>query len=786
MDLGLTDREELERLLQNVLKLGVLDWSSAADPYPLSHIKTAVELREVAAHTAVLAMMFEEAAPSKIPLESYLWSRPVRHTLRELGWLEGGIVLVDPHGGRRSTRLDVDKPARSLRLPGFLVGAPGGVCKVSSKFTSDCFEFAWNILLRKVNLFPKLPLDQRSTILAHLRDWIYRYEPEGQETTIPIIEFHLVAPMTDIACRIARTSSLYDNVLSRLRNSVAVALMDQLVALVCTGYLSTISRSNRIPHRKSFLDFMDRERTDIAGRETRLGVLEVPEGEISFLLLEFLLSHAGPITIGGHRFPNGQQTNLAPLFTALDLLPESTGRTACMAAWFRNLLGIQGCDPLEHLNLKPLLNNDYWIWLKKLYEIQSEKITAAVTPLLNGQINVDTLSCFAEAFARHRQPVAIERDGPINCYVQLFHRWHDVSERFVLAFPLTGWKVNLRGADQARRVAYFVGSMANSPALSRDQQIIAIRALISSSSWATLHNVLEEERAREKIAYFYAHDLYRGLYGITDKVTALCETLPSVETGKQFLAAEELLSDLQSLFESVALIRDIHKLSSGDLPWNWGISPLRERWPEAFKTEHLQSITAYLRHTCRRTLLEFGAELQARGYEILAREVNEREGSILDDFAIQSSWIRRTQATRERMDPALKLPPLNVTDAPEAGRAICSCLVELLRNAMRAIIQDYSFIRAAYGLVHVDYEIKNDYDSKVVSVSMWNPYANERPLIARLLQEVRNLIFLAAVELSTPERVNGHMGSKQPYARSRYSLHPMRLRFEKDNYHARP
>jgi hypothetical protein len=775
---------DLERLQQNVLKLGALDWSAADDGYPTSYIGTWTELRDVTAQAAVLALMFEESTPSKIPLESYLWSLPVRADLGSLGWLEGGIVIVDPYSSSRITRLDVDKPGRSLRLPSFRLSGSGGISKPSHKFTEACFEEFWRALLRKARLFPKLFGRERHSVMKELMAWVYNYDYQKPISPGPSLIFSLITPIVELAHRLANSSRLFDpQIRSAMEPAVTVALVDQLFALVCVTYISGISRSIRLPHRRSFLEFMERERTDIAIQEMQQGVLLVPDGEISFLLLEFLFKHPTGISVGGYWY-HGGEGNFDLLFRSLGLLPESTGRALRMARWFRDLLGLSGCDLAAHENLSRLLKNDFWIWLEQLYARESIAIAAATDPLLHGQITTQTLRRFSETITEHRDRLTIEKDGPINCHVQLFHRRCDLTERSVLAFPLTGWKENLHGPDQARRVAYFAGTMTQTSGLTLDRQIVTLRTLISAASWPTLHNILEEDRAQEKIAYYYAHDLYRDL----SKIGSQVKTLLKAPDGKeQSVEATAVINDINSLYESVSLIRDIHKLSGGEIPWDWGLPQLRTDWPREFTTHHLKAIASYFRSAVLRTFLEYAAAFETSAYEVTAREINSYTQYVSSQLLIKPDTLRRAfRDNPEFADGLLQLPPLNVSDRPEAGRAIRASLIELLRNALNAIGQDYSFIHQVYKNVYLDYEIIADHHQNSITVTIWNPYANARPLEPQLLQEVRKLLSLQAVLISTPEKVEDHLDRSQPYARSRYVFYPTKLRFKEHTTDARP
>ena len=100
---------EVVTLLQNVQKLAVADWSLECGKYPESHLQDLEMRLDIAAHTAVLSWMFPEREPSKIPLEAYMWSGPVLKLLNEIGWLQGGVIVVDRHSPTKTTRLDADR-----------------------------------------------------------------------------------------------------------------------------------------------------------------------------------------------------------------------------------------------------------------------------------------------------------------------------------------------------------------------------------------------------------------------------------------------------------------------------------------------------------------------------------------------------------------------------------------------------------------------------------------------------------------------------------------------------
>lgn len=279
---------KIAELLRNVHKLGVSDWNPSFGDYPSSHL-TSQELRkEVAAHTAVLSTLFQESEPSKVPLEAYLWSMPVRRLLNQVGWIQGGVVVVDKFGATQVTRLDVDLPWRALRLP---VIQP--LAEISPKrMSAACFQQAWEEINRRVVLFPKVESDRRQRLLIEMGDWVYHHA--GQPDLFPALaRQELDGPMQFVAQKISGHLPA-----SGAARRMYQALADHLAAAVMAAHFISLNRS-RLKRRTSFLEFMNRERTDITRVARANAVLWVPDGEISFLLLEYLSTTLQPVHVGG-------------------------------------------------------------------------------------------------------------------------------------------------------------------------------------------------------------------------------------------------------------------------------------------------------------------------------------------------------------------------------------------------------------------------------------------------------------------------------------------------------
>lgn len=754
--------EPIAELLRNVHKLGVSDWSPGLGTYPTSHL-TSPELRdEIAAHTAALSVLFGESDPSKVPLEAYLWSAPVRRHLKELGWLQGGVVVVDKFGTTQITRLEVDLPSRALRLP---VIQPLQTINCQ-RMAPSCFGQAWEEINRRAFLFPKVDSERRQPLLAELRDWVY--DGGGRPEEFPDraqqdLSQHLKSMAEQVPGYSSSSSSPF---------RIYEALADHLAAAVMSAHFVSLNRA-RVNRRTSFLEFMNRERKDITRIARENAVLWVPDGEISFLLLEYLSTSLQPVFVGGqlvHQNYSGRSELSQDVFTGLGLLPAETGLAKRMAVWVRDLLGMQGYDPEQHAVLSPLMDNPFWVWLKRQCANRGDRALDALHPLLEGSASIGKLRNFCQEFSRSRTPAELESEGPLNCQLALFQRWMDPKPRYIVAFQFSPWSKSLQsGSRTPRRVAYFIGTFRPVDGMDLSQQILLVRTLVSSAQWPTMHNLLEEERALDRVSYFFVHDLYNRVWELSSGMQMLLrEAEDRGEATLQDLAAEAS-NNVQGLYGTARLLADLQKAAGGFVSADWAEKARLPDWPRNLSAADFQEIAARCHQALREAVAGYVSEMRLRGRSFMVRRVSLKEPAVLEEIDARDL---------PRMSAAGLMPPFD-PNREEGPRAMLATLVELVRNAVKGIIRDDTEYEhfSQNGALHLDYEIEVKRDS--VQVTLWNPIYGEKLPRPELLERVRNLLFNRAVEITTPDFHAYPLGTSQGvrWVRSTYEYFPARLKF---------
>jgi len=715
--------------------------------------------------------MFPESEPSKIPLEAYLWSAPVRRLLDEIGWLQGGVVIVDKLGETQIIRLDVDLPWRALRLPVIRPLQEVG----SKRMLARCFEDAWEEINRRAFLFPSVESAQRQRLLVELRDWIYHHD--GAPEMYPgLARQELDGPMRVMAQKV---SGHVPSAASDRR--IHQALADHLAASAMLAHFVRLNRI-RLKRRTSFLEFMNRERSDITLIARQNAVLWVPDGEISFLLLEYLSTTPEPVHIGGRLIHQNQANHpeiSEEVFEGLGLLPAKTDLAKRMAIWVRDLLGARGYDPKEHSILSPLTNKGFWAWLKRKFLDDASRVDAVLAPLLEGRASLEGLRKFCMELSRCRTVETLEGDGPVNCRLALFQRWKDPTPRFILALQFSPWSKAVQTASRGpRRVAYFIGTFRSVDALDLNQQILLVRALVSAAQWPTMHNLLEEERAMDRVSYFFVHDLYNRVWDLSDSIQIVLREAKDKGDTTIHRRAADAFRIVQSLYGTTRLLADLQKCVGGQVPADWAENGRLEDWPLNITHQDLQVIA----NCCESVLLEtigwYLPEMELSGRHFIVRKVSLDEQSVLEE----------TDARLLTRDGGSRIMPPFDPKRDEGPRAILATLVELVRNAVKGIIRDpneYEHFEVNKAL-HLDYQIEVAQES--VRVSLWDPIFGEKRPRPYLLERVRNLLFNNAVELSTPNTdITYPLGTQNlRWAYSKYEYFPARLKFRKERSNAQP
>jgi hypothetical protein len=291
-----------------------------------------------------------------------------------------------------------------------------------------------------------------------------------------------------------------------------------------------------------------------------------------------------------------------------------------------------------------------------------------------------------------------------------------------------------------------------------------------------MHNVLEEERALAKVSYFFVHDLYRAAWDLNNKLKALLDESKRNAKEQDFgERADAQLNKLQALYDTVAVLHDMKKLTGGGFPWDWGHKAMRETWPDNLGQEHLETIASSCQRTFLQTISEYVPEMKQKRCRILIREVS-------DSFEVISEVEASAIPDQSESRP---LPPLDTTGAPHSRRAIMAPLVELTRNAINAIIRDgndYASYTAKLGCAHLDYQIRIDDTDRSVHVIIWNPSLSDHAPVAGSLEDIRNLLFNHAVEISTPVVVDHGPDGNCHWLRSEFIYYPARIRFDREKH----
>src|SRR5437588_67297 len=355
------NRQRLEartlELQSNIQKLIVEDFTAELSPDALPLRMKPTQQVEVCVQIAVLSHLYGSESYHKLLLEAYLWTPTTCQMLSEIGWLEGGVVVIDKH--REIVQLpSADLPARTLRLPRIRLydHVSEGLREMMPSWQ---FKRAWVKISEQTDLLPGLDPSCRDIVLKALGREIFDH---NDRTSGDPVHEHLVKHIRITACEIEK--SLFPDAVPQSYESASIrdALMVHLTSILENMHIRNLrltADSAQEDHQQhaEFLKFFDVSPQGVSNLERQLKVLLVPDGEVSFLLLEHALSLNDTVSLSEE---DARTLGL--------LHGERAGR---MADWLRDILGmteLNGFNEHDWENYRPLLTGKTWIWLDRMLQ----------------------------------------------------------------------------------------------------------------------------------------------------------------------------------------------------------------------------------------------------------------------------------------------------------------------------------------------------------------------------------------------------------------------------------
>jgi hypothetical protein len=750
-------QETLLELQKNILKVAVTDWSDTRGFLPIT-IEDPAERAEMCLQMAVLKKLFGRAGYAKLELEAYLWSRQTQEKLQRLGWLEGGIVVLDKQ--RSTVRLPhVDRPTEALRLPMIRPyrQAAGGL---RSKMTPECFQSTWNAA--RATVFPETPASQ---------------EPDIESLGVQVYDRTAACPAEGILEDISKSADQFAKNLfgpnAPLLHSgrTAEVVIEHLSAIVENYYLRNLRLgssqvdSHDFSQRAEFLRFFGSESGAKSILEQTTGTLFVPDGEVSLLLIEYLFS-SNTAEIGGRAIDRGCDPEIWEVLGFQDI-----GRITRMGRFVRDLLALRGFDHAEHDRYKPILDGQAWQWLRELGAEPEHRarIQADVEELI-ARPAISVLARFCEGLQRNRGgrlQSEIQQGSPISLPIHLYLRHDENTNRALLAFPLTGWNLDIKSAIFRNLVVYYVGTFRPGATDLLSDQIEYLRSFISIACWPTVTRLVErDDETMQRTANVFGHDLKNRLAEIRYAKTLSLLQKHSTEPAKTDRPAMTLRAHLDMIYGTMELFRSITKISAGSLPSEWMDEEWKNKWPpDPFPPTYIEAVESACETVIRYVGQCYAQSVEGKA-EVLLRRIDPSGGTELNSERLEDIYVA---------NPEVSFPPFKAEDS--AGpQAVLAGLTELARNAAKVVTktEEIRDLLNRYGELHIDYAISH-LGTRVI-VELWNPKWRARLLASSSIQSLSWMYSqMRAVRI---EPVVAKMHRAVPYAYSRFSFDAALLKFK--------
>lgn len=750
-------QEALLELQKNMLKLGVADWSETAVCLPIA-VENPDEQAEICVQMAVLKHLFGQECYAKLELEAYLWCRHPQELLRRLGWLEGGIVVLDKH--RSSVRLPhVDFPHHSLRLPMIrpYQDAGGGL---RAKMAPACFAKSWEAVVGTISD----AATSSPNALGRLGDLVYDRDGPTSAGDGVFEAIHA------IACQYA--AKLFPHAAGSIpRVRIQETVLEHLTALVENQYLRNLRLGSSHPdpldfgYRAEFLRFFGTEAEKVSTVEEITKTLFVPDGEVSLLLLEYLMS-SDDANVGGHRLTRGCGSEQWDTLGFADL-----GRITRLARFVRDLLGLGDFDRGEHEAYKPILGGTSWEWLRKLSEDPNARcrIQAATAELLE-RPTLLALTLFCEAAqltSTTRTKSEVQQLSPIALPIHLYLRQDEVTNRALLAFPLTGWELKDKSTIFRNIVVYFVGTIHPAATDILADQLEYLRSFVSIACWPTVSRLIErDDETMQRTANVLGHDLTNRLAEIRFEETLSLLRRHSTDTATTDRPAQTLQAHLDMLYGTAELFNSVAKISSGNLPAGWMDDRWKSNWPPvAYSEECVASVEMACEDVIRYVGQCYAQSVQGKS-DVFLRRLDAKDRRVL-----QSERLGEIRVS----DPEVHFAPFDRKNS--AGpQAVLAGLTELVRNALKVVTKNDQMqdLIERYGMLHIDYAISRKATWTVVE--LWNPKWRAR---LRVSTSIRSLTWMySQIKAIRIDEVKLEPYNGKQYAYSRFSIDPTKLKFE--------
>jgi hypothetical protein len=481
-------------------------------------------------------------------LESYLWTPTVRKSLRELGFLEGGYVFVNPRQ-RKVILPHIDDPLDSVRLPyvGF-ANERFPLATLSKTRFGQTLAIELKRALSKSYLkefaFPTVSDEHREELFSLIYDWTLRAveaEVEGIEFTPHFTELTslLGNRCEECICYLRDSAPDRPNLEGEWQSFVVQRIVEEaLYDLTFTQV--AIGRGNDIPFRQraEFLDFLH-YKEPVTRIEEETGTLFVEDGEIALLLFESHLHSSALISENDHGvvepLTEASLSRMGLIMKEEEKTFRVSHRARRMARWVQKLTNIN-TPRLVKENYEPLRTGKAWESLFSEWVGREADVRRVTDAILNQtqaspiEENVKLFSDLAEALfpmRQVRQLETIHKLVPVNLRIHEFLRRHEDDPRDLLSFVVSGQPI----ADaEAKSTTVFLGTVILEHPLDGDddsevgsnwvrlrQQINAIKTPLALIGQVNAETALEIEAREEGIMNFFgrtAHGVRTRAQGI--------------------------------------------------------------------------------------------------------------------------------------------------------------------------------------------------------------------------------------------------------------------------------
>ncbi len=727
-------QESFGDFLEDVSLLRIREWSTTA-PLPafLSEKLTRDQKVDFAVDLALLPRLYGEDYDNIAYslMEAYLWSNAGKNSLREIGWLEGNIVIVD-----------FSKQDRQILVP--QADSPGDTL---------CTPYLWRLESDNREDPFKLLNGRFSSEVSLLRSRVEQSPNLGSKgRMLPQLQGSLRADLPDLLCnlfldpgdrRFFESSEIAQRVLDptygnarqfvsrlnlgsdpeevELERSLTQSLKDRLLHILVAEQVAELRTSRQ----------EDQEGDEfVAYFHHHNEALMVDDAEISLACLDYCIGEQTP-TIAGRPIKAFSDAN--ELYHALGIATNNvlTPRGHNLRNWLRRFTELDKCDPqvlkTARINWEPT-------------SLGKSDIVAAVRAILmdSGKDPYAGLRQIVKVlFSKStRSRAQIESQHRIRLGIHHFLRYTEPFTRHLLAFPLT--LTGERTEKNRKMTAYFLGTISDpkDSSITRTQQIVCLKRFVEQAfTNASLHHYmsqtltksLDEAMARRTIyeaSFVFGHEtknradaIQPGVHKRT--IRQMLKNDRFTDADKESLAQmAESFSLVEELYGISELVSQLTKLSDGKLPIKWVQPQYRNKlanWNEHFKLHQDEMLKQWVdscRDFIRYSLGPYVNIAKRDGYTLLLRE-------IVDGVIVPTTVMDMLDEP-----PAICLPPFHLFKENRAAvMALLAGVGEHLRNAARHIIDSnkVDLILRVVGKLHIDFAIRVDVATPLLAIEIWNP-----------------------------------------------------------------